>query len=497
MSDIQVEEQDLELRRSILRQAIARVWQVDMAEETPPVPLLPRPQNPGEGQPGLDPWGAPCREGSAADLARRYRSAELSPVDVTRQALAKAEATQPSLNAFITLLPESALNAARASEARFRRGEPLGPLDGVPVAVKDLIHMEGVPTTSASKVMAGFVPKQDAPVIRRLKAGGAVLIGKTNLHEFAYGGTGDVSAYGPARNPHNPEHVTGGSSSGSAAAVAAGICPLALGTDTAGSVRIPAALCGIVGLKATYGLVPTDGVIPLSWSQDHVGPMTTTVRDAALALSVMSDFPFPDLDLHPKRLRVGVCRELFFQRLDPEVRRLVEAAIQALGDVHEVEIPHIWVAGAAQALITASEARAFHAHWLQSRAGQYHWSVRNRLEAGSEVSGADYVQALRLRRLLIREMSAALSGVDVLAMPTEAVAAPKIGQREVHVEDTTADTLALLVRNTGPINFTGFPAITLPCGKTSAGLPVGLQLVSPAWQEARLLRIACRFEALS
>jgi aspartyl-tRNA(Asn)/glutamyl-tRNA(Gln) amidotransferase subunit A len=487
-------EEDLQVRRQILRQCIDQTWQVDLAEAAPPGGFrfdretATAAHSPAPTAPRQIP------NARAGELARAYRAGELSPVAVATRSLDQAEATQPTLNAFITILRESALAAAKASEERWRRGQPLGPLDGIPVAVKDLIHIAGAPTTSASKIMAGYVAAEDAPVIQRLKAAGAILIGKTNLHEFAYGGTGDVSAYGPSRNPRNPEHMTGGSSSGSGAAVAAGICPIALGTDTAGSVRIPSALCGIVGLKATYGRVPTAGVIPLSWSLDHVGPMAATVADAALALSVMSGVAMPALEPFTARLKIGVSRELFFQRLDAEVRSLVEDAIGDFGEVHETPIPHIRQASAAQALITASEARAFHKRWLATRADAYDWSVRNRLEAAADVGGADYVQACRLRGLLIQEMSAALADVDVLAMPTVAIPAPKLGQREVRLEDGPADAVALMVRNTGPINFTGFPAITVPCGSTSAGLPVGLQLVAPPWQEARLLQVAHAFE---
>jgi aspartyl-tRNA(Asn)/glutamyl-tRNA(Gln) amidotransferase subunit A len=424
-------------------------------------------------------------------LGRRYRSREVSPVEVTRRALDHAAATQATLNAFITLLADTALAAARASEARYQRSAPLGPLDGVPVAVKDLIHMAGVRTTGASKVMASFVAPDDAPVIQRLRAGGAVLLGKTNLHEFAYGGTGDVSAFGPARNPRHLDHLAGGSSSGSAAAVAGGICPVALGTDTACSIRTPAALCGIVGLKPTYGRVPSAGVIPLSWSQDHVGPMTASVADAALTLSVISDFAMPELDPEMSGLKIGVCRELFFTRLEPEVERLVERAMGLLGEVHEVHLPHIGMAGAVQALITSAEARAFHQHWLATVPEAYDWSVRNRLEAGGEVNAVDYVQATRLRGLLIAEMAAALAGVDVLAMPTVAVTAPAFGQREIELAPGVVEPVGpVMLRNAAPMNVTGFPAITVPAGSAANGLPVGIQLVGLPWAEAQLLRAA-------
>jgi len=500
MTEADPQQRDLSFRRELLRQAAEQVRREDLGE-TLPVGGFRLEQSstatnaPVQGQASNPAAAQKTRAGTAADLGRRYRSGDLSPVEITRQALEQAEATKGTLNSFITLLSASALEAARASEARFRRGEPLGPLDGIPVGVKDLIHMAGERTTAGSRVMADFVATEDAPVIRRLRAGGAILIGKTNLHEFAYGGTGDVSFIGPARNPRNLEHMTGGSSSGSAAAVSGGICPVALGTDTACSIRTPAALCGIVGLKPTYGRVPSKGVIPLSWSQDHVGPMTSSVEDAGLTLGVISDFEMPDLASPTETLTIGICRELFFGRLDSDVRRLVESAIALLGNVREVRIPHINVAGAVQGLITSAEARAFHQHWLETRPSDYDWSVRNRLEAGLEVTGQDYVQANRLRGLIVEEMHSAMLGVDVLAMPTVAVTAPKFGQREAQLEDGVAEAIGpLMLRNAAPMNVTGFPAITVPCGNTANGLPVGLQLVGLPWQEARLLQIAHAFE---
>jgi Asp-tRNA(Asn)/Glu-tRNA(Gln) amidotransferase A subunit family amidase len=348
-----------------------------------------------------------------------------------------------------------------------------------------------VRTTCASKVLANFVAPEDAPVIQRLRAGGAILLGKTNLHEFAYGGTGDVSAFGPARNPRNLDHIPGGSSSGSAAAVGGGICPVALGTDTACSIRTPAALCGIVGLKPTYGRVSSQGVIPLSWSQDHVGPMTASVADAGLALSVISDFAMPPLAPETSRPKIGVCQELFFTRLEPEVERLVEHAIGLLGEVHEVRLPHISVAGAVQGLITSAEARAFHNHWLVTQPEAYDWSVRNRLEAGADVAAADYVQATRLRGLLVEEMAAALASVDVLAMPMVPVTAPAFGQREVELAPGLVEPVGpLMLRNASPMNVTGFPAITVPAGNAANGLPVGIQLVGLPWGEGQLLHAA-------
>ncbi|MDE3077392.1 MAG: amidase, partial [Chloroflexota bacterium] len=319
-----------------------------------------------------------------AELGRGFRTGELSPVEVTKQAIAQAERLQPKLNAFISLLADSALMQARASEERFARQAPLGPLDGIPVGVKDLIHVEAVRTTAGSKIMASYLAAKDAEVIRRLRAGGAVVLGKTNLHEFAYGATGDVSHFGPVHNPWQLDHITGGSSSGSGAAVAAGICPMALGSDTGGSIRIPAAMCGVVGLKPTYGRVSNEGVVPLAWSLDHVGPLTATVEDAGLSLQAMSDFRLPALEPGGSGFRVGVCRNFFFEHLHAEVRRLVESALPLAGELREVHIPHANLFPDVATVVISSESMTFHRNWLRERPEDYDQSVRFRLEGAQE-----------------------------------------------------------------------------------------------------------------
>ncbi|MGH2363761.1 MAG: amidase [Chloroflexota bacterium] len=416
-------------------------------------------------------------------------------MEAAREALRRVERLQPRLNAFITVLEEAALGDAAAAEARWRAGRPLSPLDGVPVGLKDLIHVAGVPTTAASNVLKGAVASADSEVVRRLRAGGAVILGKTNLHEFAYGPTGDVSAYGAARNPWDDRRIAGGSSSGSAAAVAGGMCPVALGSDTGGSIRIPSAMCGLVGLKPTYGRVPCEDVLPLSWSLDHLGPMTSCVEDAASAYALLAGVAPAGLAEAPERpLRIGLCRELFFNPMEADVRQLVEAALPELGNVCEVSIAHIGLAPYVVQAIMAPEALAYHRQWLDTRRDDYQqatFSIPQRLLAAEEISAVDYVQASRLRALLIEEMQAALAGVDVLAMPTAPFAAPLLGQAEVELEDgSRALPAGITTRNTAPLNVTGFPAISLPCGLTTAGLPVGLQLVAGPWQEDRLLRAA-------
>ncbi|HUZ76416.1 MAG TPA: amidase [Chloroflexota bacterium] len=455
----------------------------------------PRPGHGLEAAP--EPRGVPIL--TAAALAKEYEAGHISPLEATREALRRVERLQPRLNAFITVLSESALDEAAAAEARWRAGRPLSRLDGVPVGLKDLIHVAGVPTTAASTILKGAVAGADSEVVRRLRGGGAVILGKTNLHEFAYGPTGDVSAYGAARNPWDERRITGGSSSGSAAAVAGGMCPLALGSDTGGSVRIPSALCGLVGLKPTYGRVPCGDVLPLSWSLDHLGPMASCVEDAASAYALLAGAAPVQLAGEGKRdLRIGLCRELFFGPMEAEVRRLVEAALPRLGQVREVSIAHIGLAPYVVQAIMAPEALAFHRPWLDTRRDDYQratFSLPQRLLAAEEISAVDYVQASRLRALLIEEMEAALDDLDVLAMPTVPLAAPLLGQAEVELDDgSRALPAGITTRNTAPLNVTGFPAISLPCGLTTAGLPVGLQLVARPWQEDWLLQAAYRCE---
>ncbi|MBV9121528.1 MAG: amidase [Chloroflexi bacterium] len=485
-------QQDLQVRREQAQQAIARVWELDLADRPlRQIEALLGPK-PALGQvASYQPKGRP---GTVAGLAASFRSGELSPVEALRETLARAESEKARLNAFIELLPERAMGAARASEERHRRKASRGPMDGVPIAIKDLVDVAGVRTTAASRVLLDNVAIADAPVVQALDAAGAVIFGKTNLHEFAYGGTGDMSHFGPVHNPRQPDHMAGGSSSGSAAAVGGAICPAALGTDTGGSIRIPAAACGVVGLKPTYGRVPTAGVIPLSWSLDHAGPLAGTVEDAGLALSAMCDFVPPDLGGGPEQATVGVCRAHFFDRLDAEVRTVVERALNMLGEVTDVAIPHINAAAPAQAVITGAEGAAYHHHWLLGRSGEYQPLILNRLSAAREFGGLDYVQAQRIRGLVIEEMMAALQTVDVLASPTLPIPAPKLFTSEVQLEDGPLNVIAAMIRNTGPMNLTGFPAISIPCGVTKDGMPVGLQLTALPWQEDKLLRVARRFE---
>ncbi len=410
---------------------------------------------------------------------------------VTAEALTRAcldEATRhASLNAFIALLAEPALEQARAADREMAAGHSRGPLHGIPISVKDLIDVRGVPTTAASRVRAGHVAPADATVITRLRDAGAVFIGKTNLHEFAFGVTSEDSAFGPVRHPRDPSRSPGGSSGGSAAAVAVGIGFASIGTDTGGSIRIPSAACGLVGLKPQRGDLPLDGVVPLSPTLDHVGPIARSVRDARLVYEAMRGRVSPAARSTPTldaaSVRLGLPRGYFLDRLDPEVRRTFDAALGRLVaagcTVDEVTIPHAGEIPAIYLHISLAEAARYHAPALDRRPGDYTRPVRLRLELGRYVLAEDYLRALDGRRVLEAEVDAALDGRHALVLPTLPVPAPPLGASTVETDGGPEPVRAALLRLTQLFNLTGHPAITIPCGETSNGLPCGCQLVGP------------------
>lgn len=440
------------------------------------------------------------------EAAALVRKKKLSPVELTRACLARVEELNPALNAFITVTAEAALEQARAAEQEIARGGWRGPLHGVPIALKDLIDTAGVRTTAASAVFRERVPLQDAEVVRRLKAAGAVFLGKLNLHEFAYGGSGVISHFGAARNPWNPAHITGGSSSGSAVAVAAGMCYAALGTDTAGSIRLPAACCGVVGLKPTYGLVSARGVVPLAWSYDHVGPMTRSVADAAAVLAAIAGYdaedvtsqPVPVADYtaalkkEPSSLRLGVAREFFFAGLDAEIASAVEKALQILAglvkEAREVRVP----VDADRTAMTA-EAWAYHAPLVAEHSELYHPETLRRIRTGAEVSAAAYLGKRRELERLRREAAGIFAEVDLVVTPTTPILPPSFEELEKNPQELRPREL-LMLRNTRPFNVLGLPTISLPCGFTAAGLPVGLEITGPAGGESAVLSLAHAYE---
>ena len=443
---------------------------------------------------------------SAHELASKVRRRETSAREIADAYLARIDRLQPALNCFIQVLPEFALREARRIDEDVAAGKGLGPLAGVPIAVKDIVDVGGVPTTAGAHHRFHRQPEWDAYVIGRLRHAGAVIIGKTALHEFAYGVTNNNAHYGPTHNPWDVRRIPGGSSGGSAAAVSAGLCAGAIGTDTGGSIRIPAALCGVVGIKPTYNRVVADGVVPLSWSLDHVGPLTRTVADAALFLDVMAmtegtTESFARIvsragPLEP--IRIGVPRTFFWEALEGEVERLAEDALETLrrlgAEVIECELPYAADAGRVAAVVMSAEATAYHEPTLRAMAGAYGDDVRTRLERGMFLTAADYLAGLRGLRLIEHRWADVFTRLDALVMPTTQIAAPLI---EDEPEAAPAASLAMsvqLTRQTNPFNVSGLPAVSVPCGFTRAGLPVGLQIVGGSRMEGLVLRIAAAYE---
>jgi len=440
------------------------------------------------------------------DLAPRLRRKEISPADLTRACLKRIENLDSSLNTFITVAAESALDAARAAEIEIGRGEWRGPLHGIPVALKDLIDTAGTRTTAASALYQNRVPAEDAEIVCRLRRAGAIILGKNNLHEFAYGGSSLVSVFGDVHNPWNPAHIAGGSSGGSAAAVAAGLCYAAIGTDTAGSIREPAALCGCVGLKPTYGRISTRGVIPLAWSLDHLGPMAATVADAAVVLQAIAGYdpldansaevPVSDylsgLQDGAHSLRVGIPRAHFYVDLDDEVGAAVEKALAVINGLVaetrelQIEIP-------TDRVVQNAESYAVHAENIARTPDLYQAETRRRIRNGEDISAAEYIQRRRDLDQARRSIQGIFADVDLLVTPTTPVPAPAIADVKKDPEMLRPAELTLL-RNTRPFNVWGLPAISVPCGFTKTGLPVDLQIAGPHWREDLVLRLAHAYE---
>lgn len=441
-----------------------------------------------------------------AELAGRIRQRETSPVEVTRECLRRIENLNPRLNAFITVTGQAALAEARAAEAEIFSGHWRGPLHGIPIALKDLIDTAGVHTTSASALHKDRIPTEDAEVVRKLRVAGAVFVGKNNLHEFAYGASSLVSHFGDVHNPWGEGHITGGSSGGSAASVPAGMACAAIGTDTAGSIREPAALCGCVGLKPTYGRVSVRGVIPLSVSLDHVGPLTSSVEDAAIVLQAITGYdaeevtsaevPVGDytsgLKEGAKGLRVGVLRAYFFDDLDVEVASAMEHAllgIETLGaqmrDV-QLEVP-------IDRRVQAAESYAYHAENVAKHPEAYQPETIRRIRIGEKITAADFLQQRRELEIARRSIRDVFADVDLLVTPTTPVPAPSIAELKTNPEALRPAELRLL-RNTRPFNVWGLPAISIPCGFTQSGLPIGLQIAGPHWREDLVLRLAYAYE---
>ena len=441
-----------------------------------------------------------------SELAPRLRSRQISPVELTRECLGRIDKLNSALNAFITVTAESALVEARAAEAEIARGEWRGPLHGIPIGLKDLIDTAGVRTTSASKLHATRVPIEDAEVVRRMRSAGAVILGKNNLHEFAYGGSSLISHFGEVHNPWDRGRITGGSSGGSAAAVVAGMGYAAIGTDTAGSVREPAALCGCVGLKATYGRVPSRGVIPLSLSLDHVGPLARSVADVAIVLQAIAGFDAADITTaeipvadylsgmkeSPARLRVGVPRDYFFDDLDVEVASAMNHALDAIRTI-AAEVKEVRLDVPTDRTLQKAESYANHAESVAKNPELYDPETVRRIRSGENVSAVEYIEQRRELEAARRRIRSIFSDVDVLVTPTTPMPAPAIAGLKASPEALRPAELRLL-RNTRPFNVWGLPAISVPCGFTQSGLPIGLQIAGPPWREDMVLQLAYAYE---
>jgi aspartyl-tRNA(Asn)/glutamyl-tRNA(Gln) amidotransferase subunit A len=447
-------------------------------------------------------------EMSLADVGALIRSQSVSPVEVTEEALARIERLNPRLNAFWTVTAELAREQARAAETEITKGQYHGPLHGVPVGLKDLIYTQGIRTTAGSKIFADFVPDYDATVVEKLRRAGAVMVGKTALHEFAYGISNDNPHFGPTRNPWNPERVSGGSSGGNGAAIAARMCWGAIGTDTGGSIRIPSSFCGVAGLKPTRGRVSLHGIYPLGFSLDHAGPMARHVVDVGLLYQVIAGFDPKDefscdhalgeitLRKSLQGTRVGVPANFFFDSLQPEVEQLMCKAVIVLEELGAVAvllaIPGMAELTEASAASLTAEAYVLHKDHLAERGGDLGEDVRQRIEKGREMSGADYVKAQLTRARVRRELEELFGQVDVIVTPTTPLVAFPLQASPATANAADLRTSAtLLLRG---FNGSGHPALSVCCGFTNEGLPVGLQIVSRLWDEAAALRVGYAYE---
>ncbi|MCB1019385.1 MAG: amidase [Acidobacteria bacterium] len=447
------------------------------------------------------------------ELSALLRKGEISPVELTEQTLARIEALDPKLNSYITVTPELAREQARTAEQEIRAGNWRGPLHGIPYAAKDLCFTTGVRTTAGAKIHADFLPDYDATCVVKLRDAGAVLVGKANLHENAYGITSTNPHYGPVRNPWDLDRIPGGSSGGSTAALSAGLCSFSLGTDTGGSIRIPASFCSLTGLKPTFGRVSRHGVFPLGATLDHVGPFALTVEETGWIYEVMAGHdPNEDatVDL-PVELpaftegarldgrKIGVPDAFYFEGLDPEVEAACKAALRQMeelgAEIVEVKLPDIEETNAISRVVLLAEAASVHARSYRERAADYGDDQRALIDAGLFVTAADYLNAQRRRRALCQGFYEAFDKVDLIAAPAVPVLPAKIGQRTLNIGGVEQDVRLVTTRNARALNLTGLPLLSLPCGFSAAGLPIGLQIVGALFDEKTLLEAGHAYQS--
>lgn len=448
------------------------------------------------------------------ELSKQIRNREISPVDLVKEKLDIIKEKNRDINAFITVAEKEALESAIVLEKELENKKVRGPLHGIPFAVKDLLFTKGIRTTSGSKIFKDFIPDDDATVIKKLKDAGAILIGKLNTHEFAYGPIGDRSYFGPCRNPYNLNKITGGSSSGSAAAVAANMVDFSLGTDTGGSVRIPSSACGVVGMKPTFGLVSKANVFDLAYTLDHIGPITKSVRDNAMILNIIAGYD--PLDEHSierneeidytarlhesiKGKTVGIATNRYFTHVDKEIEealnRCVEIYKELETNVKEVDVPRIEEIADAQVVTIKAEASAVHAEGLASNyKGNIDDEVYERLIDSQKVTGYEYVQSQMIRRELINDFNTMFDHIDVLLVPTLPVLPTDIDQREVAINNDIVSVRYALLKLTSPINYTGNPALTIPCGFSKSGLPIGVQIIGRHGEEEKVYQFGAQLE---
>ena len=453
-----------------------------------------------------------------SELATQIKARQVSPVEITEAALTQANRLQPTLNSFITILHDQALRQAKEQEAALARGDYRGPLQGIPIGIKDNLATAGIRTTVGSKVLSDHIPEEDAHVVRLCQAAGAIVLGKENLEEFAAGATSNNPHYGAVHNPWALEHIPGGSSGGGGANVAACVTFSSLGTDLGGSVRLPGTFCGVVGLKQTFGRVSQRGLLVSSFNGDHIGPLTRSVRDSALMLQVIAGYdpldpstvpvPVPDytaaLGQEVRGLRLGIPTNYYFDVLDPEVDTAVRQAIDALAALgvatKTVSLPSMRYAGALR-IAPLADSIVTHEPYLTAHRQDYGPDVLYRTLAGQFVLGMDYSKALKVQRLIKEEHARVLQEVDFLVTPTAPIAAPRIDTPTFRLGDTEyrarGPGSGILARYTNPSNATGLPAITVPCGFTRAGLPIGIQFIGRPFDEARLLQVAYAYESVS
>jgi aspartyl-tRNA(Asn)/glutamyl-tRNA(Gln) amidotransferase subunit A len=452
---------------------------------------------------------------TVTELSDLIGKREISPVDIVRSCLNRIASVNEAVNAFVTLQPEIALAEARKAEEEIGQGKRRGPLHGIPIAHKDLYWSRGLRSTAGSQLKESFTPDEDATVVSRYGEAGAILLGKLNTQEFAYGPTNEHSMFGPTRNPWDLRCYSGGSSGGSAAALALEMLPAATGTDTGGSIRIPAACCGVSGLKPTYGRVSRYGVFPLCWTMDHPGPMARSARDLAMLLQPIaghdsrdpttSQHIVPDysiaLDSEVGGQKIGVPRQYFFSRAQPDIEMAVNRALDKFielgAEVRSMDIPDVEHAAVAAAIIYYAEATAYHDDDLSSHPELYTERVRTFLELGNFILARDYLQAQRFRTLIGRHLHAVLEKVDYLITPTLPITASPMGQTSVTIRGVEQPVYLALLRNTEPFNLSGLPALTIPCGFAENGMPIGLQIIGRPFDEAGVLRLGAAFQQIT